>query len=132
MHWKWTIPLLLTVAGAGLAGAQSKASSGAAATQVHYEYQVERPVRQAPNSPQPVYPAALKRRGIEAEVQAQFVVDTLGVAELQTLRIIKSPDDQFSTAVRDALPRMRYVPAEVGGRKVKQLVTQRFMFTRKS
>ena len=34
----------------------------------------------------------------------------------------------FSLAVKNALPRMRFLPAEVGGRKVKQLVQQPFGF----
>jgi protein TonB len=34
----------------------------------------------------------------------------------------------FEQAVRSALPNMRFLPAEIGGRKVKQLVQQPFVF----
>jgi protein TonB len=61
-------------------------------------------------------------------VLAQFVVDTTGRAETNTFKVLKSDHDQFTQAVRNALPGMRFYPAEVGGRKVKQLVQQPFVF----
>ena len=35
----------------------------------------------------------------------------------------------FEDAVREALPRIRFIPAEVGGKKVRQLVQMPFVFT---
>jgi protein TonB len=35
----------------------------------------------------------------------------------------------FEDAVRVALRRMRFIPAEVGGRRVRQLVQMPFVFT---
>jgi periplasmic protein TonB len=43
--------------------------------------------------------------------------------------VLKSSHEQFTAAVRNALPNMRFYPAEVGGRKVKQLVQQPFTFS---
>ena len=42
--------------------------------------------------------------------------------------VIDSTHDLFSRAVRDALARARFTPAEAGGRKVRQLVEQAFTF----
>jgi protein TonB len=70
----------------------------------------------------------LKAGGIEGEVLAQFVVDTTGRAEAGTFKVLKSSHELFTVAVRNALPSMRFLTAEVGGRKVKQLVQQPFTF----
>jgi protein TonB len=56
------------------------------------------------------------------------VVDTSGRADMNTFKVLKSTNDLFSAAVRSALPRMKFFPAEVGGHKVRQLVQQPFTF----
>jgi protein TonB len=58
----------------------------------------------------------------------QFTVDTLGRAELASFRVLRASHDGFGTAVRAALPRMRFLPAETGGRKVRMVVQQTFDF----
>jgi protein TonB len=92
------------------------------------EFQVEKPVMQAPGSASPRYPDILKSAGVEGEVIAQFVVDTTGRAEINTFKVLKASHDLFASAVKNALPNMRFIPAEVGNRKVKQLVQQPFVF----
>ena len=82
----------------------------------------------APGSSQPRYPDILRSAGVEGEVLAQFVVDTTGRAEAGSFKVLKSSHDLFVTAVKNALPGMRFIPAEVGGRKVRQLVQQPFTF----
>jgi periplasmic protein TonB len=42
---------------------------------------------------------------------------------------MKSDHDLFTNAVRNVLPQYRFFPAELGGRKVKQLVQMPFQFT---
>jgi protein TonB len=66
--------------------------------------------------------------GVEGQVLVQFVVDTTGRAERVSLKVLKSSHESFSNAVREALSCMRYLPAEVGGRRVRQLVQQPFAF----
>ena len=95
---------------------------------VYFEYQVEHPVMAAPGSGAPSYPANLKAAGIAGEVDVSFVVDTTGLADASTLKILKSTDSLFTQSVAAALPSMRFTPALVGGRKVKQLVMQPFVF----
>jgi len=90
---------------------------------------VDRPVKTVPGSGRPRYPAALTRDRIEGAVSASFVVDTLGRVELGSFVVVESSHPLFERAVRDALGGMRFTPAEAGGRHVRQLVEQRFLFT---
>lgn len=98
------------------------------ANQTYFEFQVEKPVAQIPGTGSPRYPDALRSSGVEGEVQAQFVVDEDGKAEVGTFKVLKATNDLFANAVRSALPNMRFYAAEVGGHKVKQLVQQSFQF----
>ena len=82
-----------------------------------------------PGSPTPRYPDILKSAGVEGEVVVAFVVDTTGRAEVGTLKILKSTHELFAAGRAERrLPSMRFLPAEVGGKKVKQLVQQPFVF----
>ena len=47
---------------------------------------------------------------------AQFVVDTSGMVEVNTFKVLKSSHDLFTQAVRQTLPQMRYSPAIVGAK----------------
>lgn len=96
---------------------------------VYSELQVDRPVAVTPGTQGPLYPEPLRAAGIEGAVLAQFIVDTLGRAELASFVAVKSDQPQFAEAVRTALARMRFLPAEAGGRKVRQLVQQSFQFS---
>ena len=89
---------------------------------------VDRIVAMLPGSTGPRYPDMLRAAGIEGEVMAQFVVDTSGRADAATLRILQSAHPLFAEAVRSALPRLHFAPAEVRGGKVRQLVQQPFRF----
>lgn len=77
----------------------------------------------------PVFPAALRLSGRSGKVIAQFVIDTLGRAEMGELRLLESSDPLFAASVRAALPRYRFSPGEAGGRKVRTLVQLPFDFT---
>lgn len=76
----------------------------------------------------PRYPAMLVSAGIEGVVLARFVVDTLGRVERAGIELTSSAHPMFAQSVREALGRMRFVPAESQGRKVRQLVQQPFTF----
>ena len=119
--------------GKGVAGGVAKGVEGGKAVvqsdQPYFEFQVEKPVVPAPGSVSPRYPDMLRQAGVEGEVLAQFVVDTTGKAEPGSLKILKSSHDMFVQSVKNALPNMKFIPAEVGGRKVKQLVQQPFTFS---
>jgi protein TonB len=118
--------------GKGVAGGRANGVVGGVVPtnpdQPLFEFQVEKPVAQVPNTGSPRYPDILKSAGVEGEVLAQFVVDTTGRAEISTFKVLKASHELFGAAVKNALPNMRFYPAEVGGRKVKQLVQQPFVF----
>jgi protein TonB len=116
--------------GKGVAGGVAKGvgDKPVVSDQPLFEFQVEKPVTQLPGGATPRYPDILRQAGVEGEVLAQFVVDTVGRAEMSSFKTLKSSHDLFSASVRAALPGMRFIPAEVGGRKVRQLVQQPFSF----
>lgn len=79
-------------------------------------------------NPRPRYPEVLRAAALEGTVLAEFVVDRSGAIEMATVQIIASDHPLFERAVRDILPHLRFLPAEAGGRKVRQLVRQPFEF----
>ncbi|PYO51063.1 MAG: hypothetical protein DMD72_00650 [Gemmatimonadetes bacterium] len=91
--------------------------------------QVEKQVAFIQGSASPRYPDVLRSSGVEGQVTALFVVDPNGRVETDSVRFLRSDNRLFDDAVRAALPRMRFVPAETGGRKVRQLVQMPFVFT---
>ncbi|GLC25527.1 TonB family protein [Roseisolibacter agri] len=93
-----------------------------------FEFQVEKPVRPLRGTVGPQYPPTMRASNIEGEVLAQFVVDTTGRPEPTSFRVLRYTNLEFVGAVRDAVLLMRFQPAEVGGRKVRQLVQQPFEF----
>src|SRR5215467_1172493 len=121
------------IAAAFLAGssllAQQPAPSRPGPDDVHFEFQVERPVAVAPGNSAPRYPDVLVAAKVEGQVLAQFVVDTMGRADTATFKILRSSHVLFSMAVKQNLPLMKFTPAEVAGRKVKQLVQMPFNFS---
>jgi len=76
----------------------------------------------------PRYPSMLQSAGVEGDVRAQFVVDTLGRVEPGSVRVLETTHDLFASAVRDALSRARFKTAQAGGHKVRQLAEQVFTF----
>ena len=117
--------------GRGVAGGIAAGVVGGTAPvsdQPYFDFQVEKPVAPVPGTGSPRYPDILRSASVEGEVLAQFVVDTTGRVEVSTFKVIRKSHDLFEAAVRSALPQMRFLPAEVGGRKVKQLVQQPFVF----
>jgi len=96
--------------------------------QVFFEFQVQNPASEGPYTTRPRFPDILKQAGVEGQVLAQYVVDENGMPMPGSLKILKSTHALFTKAVQDAFPNMRFTAAEVGGRKVKQLVQQPFVF----
>jgi len=94
---------------------------------VYTESQVEKPVSKI-GGEAPEYPPALKDAGVEGTVLVQFVVNEKGRYESGTLNVINSSNPGFTAAVKDALPRMKFSAAQIGGKKVQQLVQMPFQF----
>jgi TonB family protein len=107
------------------------ASAQADTGQTYLEFQVDQPAR-VKTPAIPVYPEHLRSAGTDGLVLVQFVVDERGKALLPTFKVLKSNDNAFSEAVKRAVAKMAFHPAEIGGRKVKSIVQQPYRFTARS
>jgi TonB family protein len=117
--------VILYQGGTGIRGGLARADSK---VELYFEFQVEKPATHIPGTGSPQYPSSLRAARVEGEVQAQFVVNEDGNVEISTVKVLRVSNDLFAGAVRAALPNMRYTPAEVGGKHVRQLVQQSFQF----
>lgn len=75
------------------------------------------------------FPPPLFAAGVQGLVIAEFVVDTAGRVEDNTVGIVSSTDPLFTNAVRIALNGASYIPALRDGKPVRQVVQQPFQFT---
>jgi len=113
----------------GSEGTKEGAAAGSAidTDKTYAEFEVERQV--SPISGTNVqYPEALRTSGVEGQVLAQFVVNEDGRVETSTLKVLDSDNPAFAAAVKAALPRMRFRPAQIGKTNVSQVVQQAFVF----
>jgi protein TonB len=119
--------------GKGAAGGTAKGVIGGVPQSISdaplFDFQVEVQVKVGPGNTAPEYPSQLRANNIDGNVMAQFVVDTTGRADMGSYKEISSTHPLFGNAVRNHLPRMKFIPAEIGGKKVKQLVQMPFVFT---
>ena len=97
-------------------------------TKAFSDIEVDSAASRDPESEGPVYPPTLMAKGIEGSVLATFVVDITGRPDLETYIPLEATDSLFAKAVRDALPRMKFRPAKINDKPVRQLVEQRFLF----
>jgi TonB family protein len=67
-------------------------------------------------------------KNIEGRALVQFIVDTLGRVDSGSFAVIETTHAEFAEAVRAILPAMRFSPAIMASRKVRQLVQQPFLF----
>jgi TonB family protein len=81
-----------------------------------------------PMSAAPTYPKDLLTRNIEGSATLRFVVDSTGLIDLGTVKLVAATHPQFVQAVQDAMPRMRFRPAKMGPTAVRQLAEQLFKF----
>lgn len=58
----------------------------------------------------------------------QFVVDTTGVADVRSLKMLRATDTQVARAVAEAIPRYPFYPAQLGSCNVKIYVPMPFSF----
>lgn len=74
------------------------------------------------SGPSLVYPDLLRQAGIQGRVLVQAIIDTMGRAEPQSVKIIQSPNPGFDQSARDYMLRALFRPARVHGRAVRVLV----------
>jgi TonB family protein len=90
--------------------------------------EVDKMVERYESSAAPIYPRELIALGMEGMVQTTYVVDTTGMVDTTTVKVLQSDDPRFSESVRDALGQARFHPAIRAGKTVRQLVEQKFRF----
>jgi protein TonB len=69
--------------------------------------------------PAPRYPEVLRQAGVEGHVVVEVVLDTSGVAEAGSLRVVTSAHQLFDAEARAVVLGSRYRPARAGGRAVR-------------
>jgi protein TonB len=113
----------------GSEGTKEGAAAGSAIdTNKNYaEFEVERQVS-AISGTNVEYPESLRTTGIEGQVLAEFVVNENGRVESGTFKVLESSNPAFTSAVKSALSRMRFRPAQIGKTNVSQVVQQAFVF----
>lgn len=91
------------------------------------EFEVERQVS-AISGTNVEYPESMRATGEEGQVLAQFVVNENGRVDAGTFKVLESSSPAFTAAVKGALSRMRFRPAQIGKTNVSQVVQQAFVF----
>jgi protein TonB len=81
-----------------------------------------------PSSAAPAYPKLMMDRGVEGYATMRFVVDSTGTIDMQTVATLDASHREFVEAVREVLPKMRFRPALMGTKPVRQLAEQMFKF----
>jgi TonB family protein len=74
------------------------------------------------SAPTPAYPPLLRAAGVQGQVIVTAVVDTLGLAENGSVRIVRSDNPGFEAAALATVRAARFRPARIYGRAVRVLV----------
>jgi TonB family protein len=67
--------------------------------------------------PQPRFPDALRAQRIEGAVVVQFLVDVDGSVDQSSMKVVRSPHELFTEAVRNVLPKLHFQPARTADAK---------------
>ena len=111
-------------------GATTRSTTPAASLdRIYREQEVTESVVLATPSIGPAYPRHLRTAGVEGRVLMEFVVDTSGVVEPSSVRVLKSDHADFTRAVHMLLPNLRFTAARIGTQRVRQRVEQPFEFS---
>ncbi|MBL8986749.1 MAG: TonB family protein [Gemmatimonadetes bacterium] len=101
--------------------------SGPPAATVFTEATVDEPVAVV-SQPAPEFPLLLRTAGVAGVATIEFVVDTAGLVEAGSIRVLDATHPSFGESARTAIERSRFRPATVKGLPVRQLVRQAVRF----
>lgn len=121
-------PGTLTSNGSGTA-VGGLGGGGTAAPAVYAEAQVDKVVSIHSGYRTPRYPESMRAAGVQQTINVEFVVDSAGFIEKNSLTFADGAHMSFQSAVREALANAKFLPAEVNGRRVRQRVSQAFVFS---
>jgi Gram-negative bacterial tonB protein./TonB-dependent Receptor Plug Domain. len=96
---------------------------------VYTSDQVDSPARLSAGSAAPISPDSLWRAGVAGRVVAEFVVDSAGLVEPESLRIVSATQPYFASAVTAALGEAVFRAAFLAGKPVRQIVLLPFVFS---
>jgi len=68
------------------------------------------------------YPDSLKQNKVSGVAVVEFVVDTVGRVETETINVVLASHPGFARAAREAVFSARFIPALLRGRPVRQIV----------
>jgi protein TonB len=68
------------------------------------------------------YPELLRQAGIQGRVLVQAIIDTLGRAEPNSVKILQSPNPGFDQPAKTYVLKALFRPARVHGRAVRVLI----------
>jgi TonB family protein len=94
----------------------------------YFAEQVDVVVAIAKGSPMPAYPSVLRSAAVDGSARFRFIVDSTGRIEMPSVERVDATHEAFAFAVRTMLARMRFTPAQVNGKAVRQLVELPFVF----
>lgn len=111
----------------GSEGTKDGAAGGIDKNRSYAEFEVERQVS-AISGTKVEYPESMRSSGVQGQVLAQFVVNANGRVDTGTFKVLESSNPTFTQAVKSALSKMRFRPAQIGSTSVAQVVQQAFVF----
>ncbi|HJQ21993.1 MAG TPA: TonB family protein [Gemmatimonadaceae bacterium] len=85
--------------------------------------QVDVPASSTEYDPERFYPKELRSKCVDGDVLPSVVVDGDGKPDMSTFKIVGASRDGFNDAVREAMARARFEPAQIGGVRVRQVVS---------
>ncbi len=94
---------------------------------VYHKLAVERPPVILTRPPL-VYPPRLRKAGIEGWVTLEVIVDSAGVPEPASLRVLEASHAGFVTSATQVVLAARFRPGQVRGRPVRVLIRQPIVF----
>ncbi|HYC51961.1 MAG TPA: hypothetical protein VEB19_12685 [Gemmatimonadaceae bacterium] len=103
-----------------LSGTHAAAQApGSCPTQIYFEFQVDAPASFRGDSSLHVVP--VESRELSPPNLVQFTVDTTGLADSLSFKVLRASDRELIAGARAALRHWRFSPARVGSCAVRQL-----------
>ena len=81
------------------------------------------------SAPKLVYPDLLRQAGIQGRVIVQAIIDTMGRADPNSVKILQSPNPSFDESAKNYVLKTLFRPARLHGRAVRVLVQVPVTFT---
>jgi TonB family protein len=76
----------------------------------------------------PIYSELVRQAGVGGEVRVAFIVDTAGVPERGTIKIVRTAHAGFDPSVKNTVGTWRFAPARLCGQPVRVRLSHEFEF----